>query len=66
MNTKITGAAILVTLMTEFAEKHELSHQHSHEDFEQPMHVSMLGAVSLYGILNNQQIQSQESIWRTF
>lgn len=57
MNTKITGVAILVTLMTEFAEKHELNQQHTHEDLEQPLYASMLGAVSVYGILNNQQIQ---------
>jgi len=66
MNTKLTGVAVLATLITEFAEKHELSHQHTHEDFEQPMHVSMLGAVSVYGILHNQQTQSQKSTWQTF
>ena len=58
MNTKLTGVAILATLITEFAGKHESSHSHTHNEFEQPLSISCIQGISVYGIVNSQQHQS--------
>lgn len=55
MKTKITGVVILATLITEFTERHEPSHSHTHNELEQTLSSSCIRSISVYGIVNSQQ-----------